>query len=163
MTRMHAFVAAALIMATPSNAQIVPYAEIAGYQIARIESQNVCFAATEISSDAGHLMVYSYYQSKTGQRWHVAGYALENQLSGNRVAMRVTIDGTVTLERETETREGDFMLPFETLPEIEGHEALVKTGETLNITLNGDADALSLPLSDYRAALGAIATCLNSL
>ena len=155
--------AAALVLAAPASAQIVLFADIAGYKIARIESQNVCFAATELGSEAGHRMVYSYYQTKTGQRWHVAGYALENQLQGDRVAVRVSIGDTVTLERETEARDGDFMLPFEALPEIEAHEALIRTGDTMVIAIDGDSDALSLPLGDYRAALGAIAACLNAL
>ncbi|NNE81885.1 MAG: hypothetical protein HKN18_16575 [Silicimonas sp.] len=154
---------AVVLLANPTSAQIVPYKDIAGYKVARVESQNVCFAAAEFGSDEGHQMLYSYYQTSSGQRWHVAGYASEARLAGDEVAVRVTIDGTVTLERATETRQGDFMLPFEALPEIQAHEALVQTGETMEISVNDGDDTLRVPLSDYRAALGAIAACLNSL
>ena len=79
---------------------------------------------------------------------------------GNQsVSLNVSIDGTETLVRETETRDGDFMLPFEALEEIRGHEDLAKTGEAMVIAFNG-VDSLSVPLEDFREALASVQDCL---
>ena len=149
-------------LATPAAAQVTPYAEIDGYSVASVDGQGTCLAATELTSDAGQIMVYTYYQTNRGQRWHVAGFVSNAQLPDGEVAIRAEIDGTETVARMTAAQNGDFMLPFETLPEIEGHEALVKTGEVLTIHA-GDTDTLRIPLNDYRAALGAIQACLKAL
>ena len=147
--------------AAPASAQIVPFAEMAGYRVAHVEGSNICFAATTLRSEAEESMIYSYYQSAAGQRWHVAGYETAGVLTEATVKVGVLVDGVETLSRETETRDGDFMLPFETLAEIEGFEALISEGETMEIRV-GDADRLLVPLADYRAALIAIAQCLTS-
>ena len=163
MIREFVLASTAALVANAANAQIVPYTEVAGYKIARVEGNNVCFGVAELTSIGDHPMIYSYYQTDDSRRWHVAGYASDAHLEGTTVAVRVTIDDAVTIERETQTREGDFMLPFEALAEIEGHEALVATGETMVIDVNGGEDQLVVPLSDFRAALAAINNCLITL
>ncbi|MDA8586372.1 hypothetical protein N9L47_08900 [Rhodobacteraceae bacterium] len=137
----------------------MPYSEIAGYSIAQVENSGVCFAAAKLTSDNGDDMLYTYYQAQAGQRWHVAGYVEAGVLQASNVGVDVSIDGTQTLMRETETRDGDFMLPFEALAEIRDHEKLVKTGETMVIGIGG-SDRLRVPLGDYRAALGGVLACL---
>lgn len=149
-------------MTTPATAQVSPYAEVAGYNIARVESSAVCFAAVQLPSENGDDMLYTYYQAQAGQRWHVAGYVEDGVLTMPAVSVSVSIDGVETLLRDTETRDGDFMLPFEALAEIQGHEKLVETGDAMVIAL-GDTDSLTVPLGDYRAALGAVQTCLNQI
>ena len=135
-------------------------AEVAGYTVASSQELGFCFATTRALSEARETMVYSFYKTNDGRRWHVAGYGLEDRLSDPFVEVRVTIDDSETLgARETQTSDGDFMLPFQTLDEITAHEAAVASGETLTIFI-GDRDSLSLPLADYRAALDAIDTCL---
>ena len=148
--------------AVPAAAQFTPYTEVAGYTVAQIDASGVCFAATQLTSQANRDMVYTYYQAQAGQRWHVAGYQDASALESATVAVTVSVDGTQALSRETETREGDFMLPFEALAEIEGLEALIPDGNTLEIAV-GDADVLRVPLDDYCAALGAITACLSTL
>ena len=59
-------------------------------------------------------------------------------------------------------RDGDVMLPFAALDEIEAHENLVPEGEAMTLTVN-DNDRLVIPLDDYRAAYDAIQSCLTSL
>ena len=54
------------------------------------------------------------------------------------------------------------LLNTEALAEIEGLEALIPDGNTMEIAV-GDADVLRVPLDDYRAALGAINACLSTL
>jgi len=72
----------------------------------------------------------------------------------------VTIDGEMTLDRVTEARDGDFMLPFQALAEIETHEARTRDGSVMRIAVGGDH--LDVPLADYRAALAALIACLDS-
>lgn len=153
-------VALFLLWAAPAAAQIVPFTDVAGYNVARVTGQNLCVAATDLRSQSGRGMVYSYYQTMAGQRWHVAGYASNEQLTDGEAAVVVSIDGEVTLDRVTEARDGDFMLPFATLAEIEGHEARVRDGSVMRIAINGDH--LDVPLAEYRAALAALTACLNS-
>ena len=100
-------------------------------------------------------------QTRAGQRWHVAGYGSNERLADGEAEVEVTIDGQVTLTRVTEARDGDFMLPFAALEEIEGHEARVRVGNIMRIAINGDH--LDVPLENYRAALAALTTCLNAL
>lgn len=153
---------AVLLAAGPARAQIVPFADVAGYKVAKLPTQHLCFAAVELRSAADHPMIYSYFQTLAGQRWHVASYGSSAELSDGAVEVEVSIDGQVTLARTTEARDGDFMLPFEAVAEIEGHEALIPTGETMRISVNGE-DHLLVDLQDHRAALGAIQACLNAL
>ncbi|MGI9389438.1 MAG: hypothetical protein ACR2O1_05205 [Boseongicola sp.] len=155
--------AAAITLGLPAAAQIVPFGDIAGYKIARIQSKGICFAALEIRSTGDQAMVYTYYQTVTGQRWHVAGFGSSEELRNGEVALEVAIDGQVTLARSTEARDGDFMLPFEALNEITEHEALVETGDQLTISINEGSDQLEIGLADHRAALGAIQACLSAL
>ncbi|MEO9824820.1 MAG: hypothetical protein ABJF50_10440 [Paracoccaceae bacterium] len=163
MKALHLITAAALALVTaPATAQIVPVAQVGPYRIMQVEDNNVCFAAIELLSAGQKPMIYSYYQTSQGQRWSVAGFASEMEIEdGNRI-ITVSIDGTETLSRETETRGGDFLLPFEALAEIEAHEALVETGLTMTIAV-GDFDSVDVGLNDLRLALDATDKCLAEL
>ena len=152
-------VAAIAALTGPAVAQVAPFAEVAGYDIAAIPENGVCFGVVELASEAGATMIYSYYQTVAGQRWHVASYADVDLSESDTIAIRVSIDGTETLARDTETRDGDFMLPFEALPEIQAHETLSLTGTSMVIEI-GKTDSLTVPLKDFRDAQGSIESCL---
>lgn len=154
----------ALAVAIPATAQTVPepVGEAGNYQIMKAESQQVCFATRELSSSAGKLMVYSTYATKPGQRWNVAGYARETELADGMITITVSIDGTETVSRETQTSGADFLFPFETMEEVEAHEALVATGEVMSIAI-GEMDTVVVALDDHRLALDAMATCLADM
>ena len=163
MKALHLLTAAALaLVAAPVSAQIVPIAEVGPYRIMQVEDNAVCFAAVELLSANQKPMIYSYYQTTQGQRWNVAGFASEMEIEDGMRTITVTIDGTETISRETETRGGDFLLPFEALDEIEAHEALVETGLTMTIAV-GDYDSVDVGLNDLRLALTATADCLAGL
>lgn len=153
-------VAAIAALTAPAFAQVSPFAEVAGYDIAAIPENGVCFAVVQLQSEAGETMIYSYYQTVAGQRWHVASYANVDLSEDGTVAIRVSIDGAETLARDTETRDGDFMLPFEALPEIQAHETLTETGTAMVIEI-GKTDSLTVPLGDFRSALGSTQSCLE--
>lgn len=154
---------ACVLAAAPAAAQVIPHEEIAGYTVASSNELNFCFATTKATSAAGETMVYSFYKTNDGRRWHVAGYENRARLSDPTVTIGVAIDNVETLAaRETPTQDGDFMLPFAALDEITGHEAAVETGETLTISIDQD-DSLSLPLIDYRFAVQSIDDCLAKL
>jgi hypothetical protein len=154
--------AALALTAAPAAAQIVPVAEVGPYRIMQVDDSAVCFAAVELLSANQKPMIYSYYQTTQGQRWNVAGFASEMEIKDGMRTITVTIDGTETISRETETRGGDFLLPFEALAEIEAHEVLVETGLTMTISI-GDYDSVDIGLNDLRLALDATADCLAGL
>lgn len=147
-------------IAAPAMSQVVPVEKIEGYDIARIASQGICFAVIETESQQDKTMVYSYYRTPEGQRWNVAGYALERHLPAGEVALRVEIDGVTTLDRSTTTQDGDFMLPFQNLQEITFHEELVESGEVMEIIING-GDSLQINLDGFRAAFEKLQSCLE--
>lgn len=153
--------AALAVTVMPAVAQTMP--EVVGkagdYQIMKAANYELCFATTELTSNAGKLMVYSYYATKPGQRWNVAGYASDAEIADGTITITVAIDGTETISRETETSGSDFLLPFEVLSELEAHEALIKTGENMSITI-GDIDTVDVPLNNHRLALEAMAECM---
>ena len=150
------------LTAAPVAAQIVPVAEVGPYRIMQVEDNDVCFAAIELLSAGQKPMIYSHYATTQGQRWSVAGFASEMEIEDGMRTITVTIDGTETISRETETRGGDFLLPFEALDEIEAHEAMVETGLTMTIAV-GDYDSVDVGLNDLRLALAATADCLAGL
>ena len=154
-------VAAITALTGPAFAQVAPFDEVAGYDIAAIPDNGVCFGVVQLQSEAGATMIYSYYQTVAGQRWHVASYANVDLSDSETVAIRVAIDGTETLVRDAETRDGDFMLPFQALDEIQAHEQLTLTGTSMVIGI-GDADSLTVPLEDFRAALSVIQSCIEA-
>lgn len=150
---------AALMAGAPLAAQIIPVTEVGAYQIMKEDNQQVCFAATELLSAEKKPMIYTYYASTQGQRWNVAGYASAFELESGEITITVSVDGTETISRETVTRDADFLLPFETLEELEAHEALIKDGKVMLITV-GDVDSVEVPLDEHRVALDAMAECL---
>ena len=154
--------AALALAATTATGQIVPVAEVGPYRIMQVEDNEVCFAAIELLSANQKPMIYSYYETTQGQRWNVAGFASEMEIEDGQRTITVTIDGTETISRETETRGGDFLLPFEALEEIEAHEALVQTGLTMTIAVD-DYDTVDIGLNDLRLALSATTDCLAGL
>ena len=154
--------AALALAATTATGQIVPVAEVGPYRIMQVEDNEVCFAAIELLSANQKPMIYSYYETTQGQRWNVAGFASEMEIEDGQRTITVTIDGTDTISRETETRGGDFLLPFEALEEIEAHEALVQTGLTMTIAVD-DYDTVDIGLNDLRLALSATTDCLAGL
>lgn len=157
-----AILTAALTAAWPAAAQVVPVTEAGGYQIMHEESQKVCFAAAELMSEAEKPMIYAYYATAEGRRWNVAGYASATEIDDGTIKVTVSVDGTDTVSRETQTRGSDFLFPFETLAEVEAHEALIATGDVMSITLD-NVDTLQVPLGDHRIALEAMAGCLATL
>ena len=152
---------ALLAPAAPLGAQIIPVTETSDYQIMKEDSQQVCFAATELLSAQKKPMIFTHYASTQGQRWSVAGYASAMELASGMINISVAVDGTETISRETVTRDGDFLLPFETLEELEAHEALISAGTAMSITI-GDVDTVDVALDAFRVALEAMANCLQT-
>lgn len=150
-------------MGFPLAAQVVPQGEVAGFKIAKLVENRMCTAAWEGKSRKGHPVLYTYYGTAIGQRWHVAGFATPENLGLDAVTVGLGFDGTEQFARETEVRDGDFMFPFATLEEVETFEAAIPDAETLNVDLAEAGDGIDIPVADFRAALGAIRVCLTSL
>ncbi|MDG2339972.1 MAG: hypothetical protein P8L32_02080, partial [Paracoccaceae bacterium] len=132
-----------------------------GYEIARIVSSDVCFAVADFGSQQGHDMVISYYRAKTGQRWQVAGYLSGFDHPSASDTLSIVIDEISSLTREVEIRDGDFIVPFESLEELEAFEHNVESGTTLTFEL--EQDSFSIDLEAYRAAIDATKTCVNEI
>ncbi|MEL7344224.1 MAG: hypothetical protein AAFN59_05105 [Pseudomonadota bacterium] len=161
-TRRAVFAGVAALLALPASAQIEPFADTSGYSVARVAGQNTCFASLRSKSAAGQDFIYSYFQTQAGQRWHTIGYVSPAALLTGTATVRVSVDGTLALDRATQTQEGDFMLPFAVLEEITGLEDMVPTGEFMTIEVAENNDTLAIELARYRDALVSIDACLGA-
>lgn len=151
---------AAVLLTAPAMADVIPFETVAGYKIAHVTSADVCFAVSNLKSEKGLDMAYSYYRKKSGQRWQVAGYLSALDHPATTDELTIDFDGDDKLTRTVEFRDGDFMVPFEALAELQAFEADVEAGEILTYELTDDA--FSLPLSNLRAAIDGVIRCLET-
>ncbi len=124
--------------------------------------QPVCLASIRSKSTAGQDFIYTYFQTNAGQRWHTIGYVESTALLSGTASLRVSVDGEEALDRATETREGDFMLPFETLDEITAFENMIPEGIYMTVEVAENNDTIPIELGRYRDALVAIDACLGA-
>ena len=163
MTRLAQITIALALSATTANAQIVPHSEVGEYNIAHVISGALCYAVLQQKSVGGEPMIYTYYETKIGQRWHVLGYADPQKITDASVNITIDIDDTETLKRETPTSDGDFMFPFANLDEIQAHEALIETGAVKSIAIAETGDTFEIQLEQHRAALSGLQDCLATI
>ncbi|MFT4715033.1 MAG: hypothetical protein ACI8YI_000987 [Paracoccaceae bacterium] len=150
------------ISSVPSaSAQVVPIETVAGYEIARVVSADVCFAVTDLKSTQNFDMVFSYYRAKSGHRWQVGGYLSPLDHPEASDILTVTFDGDLKIKRAVEFRDGDFILPFEALQELMAYELDVEQGTTLVLGLN--EDSLEINLKNFRAAILATLNCVEKI
>ena len=149
---------ACFVFSTPAVSQVVPIETVAGYKIARVESSGVCFAVTNLRSTQNEDIAFSYYQAKTGQRWQVGGYLSPLIHPEPDDVLTITFDDDLKLTRPIEFRDGDFMVPFEALAELEAFEHDVENSDTLIFGLN--EDSIELDLRKYRKAITAVIKCV---
>ena len=154
-------VGAVVIVTNLASAQVVPIETVAGYKIARIESANVCFAVVNIRSRKNYDMAFSYYRSKTGQRWQVGGYLSALDHSDPKDRLTISFDGDQKLSRDVEFRDGDFIVPFEALAELQAFERDVEKGKTL--VFGFKQDSLEIPLPAYRQAIKSVISCAAAI
>lgn len=153
----------AALLAVPATAQqIEPFSDASGYSVARVMGQPVCFASLRSESASGQEFIYSYFQTNVGQRWHTIGYVEPTSLLTGTATLRVSVDAELALDRATETRDGDFMLPFQALEEITALEAMVPEGVYMTIEVAENNDTIAIELARYRDALVAIDACLGA-
>lgn len=146
------------VFSSPAVSQVVPIETVAGYKIARVESSGVCFAVTNLRSTQNADIAFSYYQAKTGQRWQVGGYLSALIHPEPDDVLTITFDDDLKLTRPIEFRDGDFMVPFEALAELEAFEQDVENSDTLIFGLK--EDSIELDLKKYRKAIAAVIECV---
>ncbi|EBA04567.1 hypothetical protein RB2150_10796 [Rhodobacteraceae bacterium HTCC2150] len=158
-----ALVAAALTFGSSfaATAQVVPSGSVAGFEIARIVSADVCFAVTNFSSANGKDMVFSYYRAKSEQRWQVGGYLKPEDHTASTDTLAIVFDGEVMLSRDIELTDGDFILPFENVQELLAYEQKVENGTTL--TFNLSDDSFEVDLAKFRDAIDATLSCIAEI
>jgi len=144
-----------------ASAQVVPIETVAGYEIARVVSADVCFAVTDLKSAQNLDMVFSYYRAKSGHRWQVGGYLSSLDHPKATDTLTITFDGDLKIKREVEFRDGDFILPFEALQELLAYEQDVEQGTTLVFGLN--KDNFEINLENFRAAILATLNCVEKI
>lgn len=146
------------VFSTPAVSQVVPIKTVAGYKIARIESSGVCFAVTNLRSTQNEDIAFSYYRAKTGQRWQVGGYLSPLIHPKPDDVLTITFDDDLKLTRAIEFRDGDFMVPFEALAELEAFEQDVENSDKLIFGLK--EDSIEIDLKKYRKAIAAVIKCV---
>jgi hypothetical protein len=144
-----------------TSAQVVPIETVDGYKIARIVSADICFAVTDLRSAQNYDMVFSYYHAKSGQRWQVGGYLSSLDHPEATDTLIITIDGDLKLTRDIELSDGDFMVPFESLQELQAFERNIETASTLEFGLN--KDSFEIDLEKYRVAIQATLDCVGDI
>ena len=151
---------------TIAVAQITPFAESNSYEIAKVASKGFCFAAAQMRSESDNPMLYTFYKTVAGQRWHVLGFEKTGIINDGELGLKVGIDGVETLKNSTETRDGDFMLPFRTVDEIRSHEKLLDEGRLMRVDISSPIgepiDTVTVQLENYRAALAIMNDCVQS-
>lgn len=155
------FIGAILPITGLAWAQVVPVETVAGYKIARVESADVCFAVINLKSEKNYDIAFSYYRSKTGQRWQVGGYlsSLDHPKPADRLS--ITFDGDIKLTRDVEFRDGDFIVPFEALAELQAFEKDVENGKML--VFGFEQDSFKIPLQAYRQAIKSVISCTAAI
>ena len=144
-----------------SSAQVVPMEDVAGYKIARIVSADVCFAVADLQSAQNHDIVFSYYRAKSGQRWQVGGYLSAQDHPATSDTVTISIDGDLKLTRNVQFKDGDFIVPFESLVELENYERDIEIGAILTFGL--EKDSFDIELVKFRAAIEATQVCVDEI
>ena len=146
------------VFSTPAVSQVVPIETVAGYKIARVESSEVCFAVTNLRSTQNANIAFSYYHAKTGQRWQVGGYISSLIHPEPDDVLTITFDDDLKLTRPIEFSDGDFMVPFQALAELEAFERDVENSDMLIFGLK--EDSIEIDLRKYRKAIAAVIKCV---
>jgi len=153
-----------LLLVTPFMAQAVELVETVGdYQIVKVESSKVCFAAFNGKSLKDKKITFATYKTKSGDRWQVAGFVDHDKLTTKGDLLSISFDKTHLFSRGVEFSKGKFALPFTEDADLENYTKLVDTKKTLELTMRGLDDSIVITLPELNAARAAMDKCLADI
>lgn len=153
-----------LLLAAPFAAQAVELVETVGdYQIVKVESSKVCFAAYNGKSLKDKKVTFATYKTKYGDRWQVAGYVDHEKLNKKGDLLSISFDKEHLFSRGVEFSKGKFALPFTEDADLENYTKLLGTKKTLELTLKNLDDSIVITLPELSKAKAAIETCLEGI
>lgn len=153
-----------LLLATPLLSQAVELVEMVGdYQIVKVVSSNVCFAAYNGKSTNEKEITFAIYKTKAGDRWQVAGYVDQEKVTAKGDLLSISFDGETVLSRSIEFSKGKFILPFTEDTELENFTQLVESKNTLVLSLKDLDDTIVIALPELEKAREAMDNCLAGI
>ena len=152
------------LLATPLLAQAVELVDTVGdYQIVKVESSKVCYAAYNGKSLKDKKVTFATYKMKSGDRWQVAGYVDYEALTKKGDLLSISFDKEHVLSRGVEFSKGKFALPFTEDADLENYTKLIETKKTLELTLRYLDDSIVISLPELAEAKVAIEKCLDGI
>lgn len=153
-----------LSMVTPLLSQAVELVEMVGdYQIVKVVSSKVCFAAYNGKSIKDKAVTFATYKTKYGDRWQVAGYVDHEKLKTKGDLLSISFDKEHLFSRGVEFSKGKFALPFTEDADLKNYTALVESKQTLELTLRNLDDSIVISLSELAKAREAVDKCLEGI
>lgn len=153
-----------LALATPMLSQAVELVEMVGdYQIVKVVSSKVCFAAYNGKSAKDKKVTFATYKTKDGDRWQVAGYVDHEKLSTKGDLLTLSFDKQRIFSRGIEFSKGKFALPFTEDADLENFTKLVESKKTLELSLKNLDDTIVITLAELGKAREAIDKCLDGI
>lgn len=151
-----------LTLATPMLSQAVELVEMVGdYQIVKVASSKVCFAAFNGKSAKDKKVTFATYKTKDGDRWQVAGYVDHEKLSSKGDLLTLSFDKQRIFTRGIEFSKGKFALPFTEDADLENFTKLVESKETMELSLRNLDDSIVITLPELGKAREAMDKCLD--
>ncbi len=153
-----------LLLTTPLLSQAVELVEVVGdYQIVKVVSSNVCFAAYNGKSTNDKEITFATYKTKAGERWQVAGYVDQENVTTKSDFLSMSFDDEVVLFRSIEFSNGQFVLPFTEDNELEKFTQRVESKKTLALSLKAQDDTIVIDLPELNKAREAMENCLAGI
>ena len=153
-----------LLLATPIVSQAVELIDTVGdYQIVKVLSSSVCFAAYNGNSENDIKITYATYKTKAGDHWQVAGYVDQDAITSTGDLLSVSFDKEPLFARGIEFSNGKFAIPLTADGELTLFTELVESKQTLELSLKGHNDSIVIDLTELRKAREAIDSCLAGI
>jgi hypothetical protein len=151
-------------LAIPMLSQAVELVEMVGdYQIVKVVSSKVCFAAYNGKSAKDKQVTFATYKTKDGDRWQVAGYVDHEKLSNKGDLLTLSFDKQRIFSRGIEFSKGKFALPFTEDADLENYTKLVESKATLELSLRNLDDSIVIKLPELGKAREALDKCLEGM
>ena len=153
-----------LSLTIPMLAQAVELVEMVGdYQIVKVVSSKVCFAAYNGKSAKDKDVTFATYKTKYGDRWQVAGYVDYEKLNAKGDLLTLSFDEQRIFSRGIEFSKGKFALPFTEDADLENFTKLVESKKTLELSLRNLDDTIVITLPELGKAREAMDKCLEGI
>lgn len=153
-----------LLLTTPIVSQAMELVEMVGdYQIVKVETSSVCFAAYNGKSAKQKDVTFATYKTTSGDRWQVAGYVDQENISAKGDLLNISFDNVNLFSRGIEFSGGKFALPFFEDKDLKAYTQLVESKKTLKLAFKNLDDSIVIDLTELGKARNAMDKCLAEI